>query len=109
MANRDEQPQPMEPDTRERMKTTGQAVVQAVTHEARGEHETQKGAHQTVQAAEVERIIAAWPDAQQTVARQMIAKYGTPNEATLTQLFWYANDPWKRTVLTSDVVVHNWP
>jgi hypothetical protein len=39
----------------------------------------------------------------------MIAKYGSPNEATESQLFWYGNDPWKRTVLSRDVVAHNWP
>ena len=39
----------------------------------------------------------------------MLAKYGMPNEATPTKLFWYRNGPWKRTVLTSEVVVHNWP
>ncbi|MGQ0816109.1 MAG: hypothetical protein ACT4O1_16890 [Gemmatimonadota bacterium] len=59
--------------------------------------------------AEVERIIDEWPGAQKNVARQMIAKYGAPNEATATKLFWYGNEPWKRTEITSDVVVHNWP
>jgi hypothetical protein len=43
------------------------------------------------------------------VAQQMLAKYGLPNEATPTKLFWYRNGPWKRTILTSEVVVHNWP
>ena len=39
----------------------------------------------------------------------MLAKYGPPAEATPTKLFWYGNGPWKRTVLTSDIVAHNWP
>jgi hypothetical protein len=39
----------------------------------------------------------------------MLAKYGMPNEATPTKLFWYRNGPGKRTMLTSEVVVHNWP
>ena len=39
----------------------------------------------------------------------MLAKYGPPNEATPTKLFWYRNGPWKRTILSTDVVAHNWP
>lgn len=39
----------------------------------------------------------------------MLDIYGAPNEATQTKLFWYRNGPWKRTVLSSDSVVHNWP
>jgi len=109
MADRGEQPQPKDLDTGQRMATTARAVIDGIAREARGEHETEGGARQTVAAAEVERIIAGWPDAQKNVARQMLAKYGAPNEATPTKLFWYRNGPWKRTELTSDSVVHNWP
>ena len=109
MTERGEQPQPKDLDTGERMATTGRAVIQGIAHEARGEHETEEGARHTTDPAEVERIIEGWPDAQKNVARQMIGKYGSPNEATPTKLFWYRNGPWKRTVLASDVVAHNWP
>ena len=109
MRGTEEQPQPTELDTGERMATTLRAVAQGIAHEARGEHETDEGARQTVAMAEVEKLIDGWPDAQRNVARQMLAKYGPPNEATPTKLFWYGNGPWKRTVLTSDVVAHNWP
>jgi hypothetical protein len=109
MAHTKERPQPQELDTGERLATTGRAVLQGIAHEARGAHETEPKAHYRVDPAEAERIIEDWPDAQKNVARQMLAKYGPPNEATPTQLFWYRNGPWKRTVLTSDVVTHNWP
>lgn len=75
----------------------------------KGEHETEGKAALTVERADVEQIIDSWPKAQQNVARQMPAKYGPPNKATPTRLFWYRNRPWKRTELTSDVVVHHWP
>ena len=39
----------------------------------------------------------------------MLEQYGPPNEATPTKLFWYHNAPWKRTLVTSDVLVHNFP
>ena len=109
MAGRAQQPQPKDLDTGERLATTGRAVVQGMAHEARGEHETEPGAQHRAGSSEVERIIADCPDAQQNVARQMLAKYGLPNEATPTKLFWYRNGPWKRTILSSDVVAHNWP
>lgn len=108
-AIRKEQPQPMDLDTGERLGTTARAVGQGIVHKLQGEHETEKGAYQTVAEDEVEKIIEGWPAPQKNVAKQMIAKYGFPNEATPARLFWYRNGPWKRTELTSDVVVHNWP
>jgi hypothetical protein len=89
------------------MATTGRAVAQGVAHEVRGEHETQACVGERMLESEVKRIIESWP--QKNVARQMMAKYGLPNEATPTQLFWYRNHPWKRTELSRDVVAHNWP
>jgi hypothetical protein len=106
---RQEQPQPLDLKTGERLGSTARAVGQGIAHELRGEHETQKGARQTVAAGEVEKIVESWPVAQKNIAGQMIEKYGLPNEATPTKLFWYGNGPWKRTELSRDVVVHNWP
>jgi hypothetical protein len=104
-----EQPQPKDLTTGERLKTTLGAVGQGIRYTVKGEHETEGKAHLRVEPAEVERIIDGWPDAQKNVARQMLDKYGPPNEATPTRLFWYRNGPWKRTELTSDAVVHHWP
>ena len=109
MSIKKEQPQPKDLSTGERLATTGRAVVQGIVHKLKGEHETEDGGQYTVDPAEVEEIINAWPAAQKNIAQQMLAKYGMPNEATPTKLFWYRNGPWKRTVLTSEVVVHNWP
>ena len=109
MTDSAQQPQPKDLSTGERLATVGRAVANAIGHKAQGEHETEEGARHRVAAAEVERIIAGWPEAPKNVARQMLAKYGPPNEATPTKLFWYRNCPWKRTVLTSDEVLHNFP
>src|ERR1043165_747531 len=109
MAAKKDQPQPKDLTTSERLATTGRAVAQGIGHKLEGEHETEDGGRRTVDPAQVELIIEKWPAAQKNVARQMIAKYGMPNEATPTKLFWYRNGPWKRTILTSEVVVHNWP
>ena len=104
-----QQPQPEELSTGERLKMTGGAVAQGIRYTLKGQHQTEGKAELTVEAEDVERIIASWPGPQQNVARQMLAKYGPPNEATPTRLFWHGNRPWKRTELTSDAVVHHWP
>ncbi|MCA1823021.1 MAG: hypothetical protein ABR520_04035 [Mycobacteriales bacterium] len=104
-----DQPQPMDLMTGERLATTGRAVAQGVAHQLRGEHETEPGRDNAVALAMVEQIIERWPESQRNIAHQMLEKYGQPNEATPTKLFWYRNGPWKRTELSSDVVAHNWP
>lgn len=109
MTGKETRPQAIDLDTAERMASTGRSVIDALAHEARGEHETQDGTRHITRADEVERIVEGWPDAQKDVARQMLDKYGHPNEATPTKLFWYRNGPWKRTELARDSVVHNWP
>ncbi|MFD2922804.1 hypothetical protein [Halobacillus naozhouensis] len=40
---------------------------------------------------------------------EMIEKYGSPNEATMSRLIWYNNGPWKRTIVYRDTVPHNFP
>ncbi len=95
--------------TGERMATLGGALTDAMKHKAKGEHETDDGARHVVPLSEVESIIADWPHAPQRGARQMLEQYGPPNEATPTKLFWYNNGPWKRTLVTSDVLIHNFP
>jgi hypothetical protein len=102
-------PQPLDLETPERLATTGRAVVQGIGHELAGKHETAEGSRQRVSLADVERIIETWPDPQKNVARQMLDKYGEPNEATPTKLFWYDNKPWKRTTITAESTMHNWP
>jgi hypothetical protein len=106
---REEQPQPLDLDTGERLGTTGRAVAQGIAHTLKGDYTSQKGEREAAPAEHVKKILENWPGPQKNVANQMIAKYGYPNEATPTRLFWYENDPWKRTELTSDHIVHHWP
>jgi hypothetical protein len=95
--------------TGERMATIGGAVKDAMQHKAAGEHETAHGTRYRMSLSEVEAVIADWPDAPQRGARQLLDQYGPPNEATPTKLFWYNNGPWKRTIVTSDILIHNFP
>lgn len=114
MTDQDEGPQRANVDTRdlstvERLATTGRAVVQGLADATAGQHETERGAAESVDRAEAERIIERWPDAPKEVAKQMLDKYGPPNEATPTKLFWYRTGPWKRMELSADPVLHDWP
>jgi hypothetical protein len=108
-SHHDDQPQPTELTTPERLKMTGGAVAQGIRYTVAGEHETEGKATLGVHQEDVARIIQGWPAPQRNIARQMLDKYGPPNEATPTRLFWHRNGPWKRTELTSDAVVHHWP
>ncbi len=109
MNDRGEQSQPEELSTGERMATYLGAAADGVAREAKDELQTDRGEREQVALAEVERIIQNWPQPQKRVAQQMIDRYGPPNEATPTKLFWYRNGPWKRTEITSDAVAHNFP
>lgn len=95
--------------TSERMATLTGAMTDAMMHKAKGERETEDGIRSTMDLAMVESLIADWPDAPQKGARQMLEQYGPPNEATPTKLFWYRSGPWKRIIVTRDVVTHNFP
>lgn len=58
----------------------------------------------------VEEIITQWPQAPRTSARRLIDYYGPPDEYSASQLMWHdTKDGWKRTVLMSEPVPHNFP
>ncbi len=96
-------------DTGERMKTLAGAMADTAKHNAQGEHETAAGTRYTMDLDTVKQLIADWPDAPRRGARQMLERYGPPNEATPTKLFWYNAGPWKRIVVTRDVLTHHFP
>jgi hypothetical protein len=100
---------PKSVETSERMATIARASANAMAHKAQGEHETEMGANFSVSLGEAEAIIGNWPKAPQEGARELLNRYGQPNEATPTKLFWYRKGPWKRIVVTSDVITHNFP
>jgi hypothetical protein len=106
---RKQRPQPKDLKTSQRLATTARAVGQGVRATLRGRHETQKGRRQLVSEAKLKSILKDWPTPQKNIADQMVAKYGLPNEATTTKLFWYNNAPWKRTEISRDIVLHHWP
>lgn len=107
MAEREREPRDME--TGERMESIGKAKASAIKHKVQGEAQTDHGSRYTVDREAAEQLIENWPAAPRKGAEQMMEQYGTPNEATPTKLMWYGNGPWKKTLVTSDEIVHDFP
>lgn len=100
---------PEETPTATRMKELGTASANALSHEAKGEHQTESGSRWQVPMDQVEQAIDDWPEAPRNAVENMLNRYGPPNEATPTKLFWYNQGTWKRIVVTRDVVTHHFP
>jgi hypothetical protein len=62
-----------------------------------------------VTPGEVKKVLDGWSATPQKVAKEMIARYGSPDEATASFLVWHGNGPWKRTVLHRVEVPHRFP
>ena len=69
-----------------------------------------KDAQATVsQDGSVDSIITAWPERPRLGARQMIAKYGAPQEVTSGQLVWHDQGPFKCITVTKMEDAHDFP
>lgn len=55
------------------------------------------------------QIIQSRPKEAHYTAQKMLDKYGPPHEATPTQLTWFGNGPWKRTVVQKEEIDHKFP
>lgn len=64
---------------------------------------------QAVGPEQADQIIQDWPETATMAAKAMMEKYGAPNEATPSLLIWYANGPWKRTVVYKEEIDHDFP
>lgn len=101
--------QPEKVPTAERMGELAGAKMNAFKHKMRGEHETEEAKKYIVDPTDLDALLESWPQAPRTAAIKMMEEYGPPNEATPTKLFWYGNGPWKRSIVTRDVLIHNFP
>ncbi len=62
-----------------------------------------------LECADARLTIIKWPEVSKTVAQMMIDKYGQPQGITPDMLVWKNNGPWKRTIVSRDVIQHNFP
>lgn len=57
----------------------------------------------------VNRKISDWPEASREAAQATLDEYGPPDEMTESMLIWRDNGEWKKTVVTSEPIEHNFP
>lgn len=50
-----------------------------------------------------------WSKTSQEALKEMTDKYGQPDEFSASQAIWHHNGPWKRTVLQSEEIQHDFP
>lgn len=60
-------------------------------------------------AGQVEKVLKGWKKKPQEVARDIMSKYGPPQEVTEQRLIWHDNGPWKRTELENVEIDHKFP
>ncbi|MGE0547156.1 MAG: DUF4142 domain-containing protein [Kofleriaceae bacterium] len=63
----------------------------------------------TVDRSVVERVVGSWAPRPMLAARQMIEKYGAPNEASDDTLVWRDQGPFKRISVSNVELAHNFP
>jgi hypothetical protein len=95
-------------DPKDRVEVLAKTKASAMQEKTSGP-DAPPGAQHHVDQAQAEAIIENWPAAPKKIAKETIRRYGPPNEATPTLLIWHNNGPWKRTEITSDETVHNFP
>lgn len=59
--------------------------------------------------SDAQSVIVNWPATSKMVAGEMISKYGQPHGITAEMLVWNNNSPWKKTIVSRDTIVHNFP
>ena len=95
-------------DPKDRVETLIKTKASSL-HKRIAGNDSPAGAGYQVAQEDVEAILAEWPASPKTVAADLLDRYGPPNEATPSQLIWHNNGPWKRTVVTRDEALHNFP
>lgn len=53
--------------------------------------------------------LAAWPEASQKAAQEMLQKYGRPSGGTPNMLIWEQQDPWAMIIVHRETVDHDFP
>jgi hypothetical protein len=91
----------------DRLKTV--AIGAASAAKTAGQQAGEQPTTTVVEMQTVERITANWPMMSQAAVKEIVGKYGAPNEAMDSRLIWYNNGLWKRTICYRDEVPHHFP
>ncbi len=63
----------------------------------------------SVNKADVDKIIATWPERPKLGATEMMVKYGMPQEVTSERVIWHNPGPFKRIAVTRQEDPHDFP
>ncbi|CAA9269215.1 MAG: hypothetical protein AVDCRST_MAG93-2555 [uncultured Chloroflexia bacterium] len=99
------EPGDMEPG--DRLKTVAIGAMSAA--KTAGQQAGEQPTSTIVDMQTVDTIVASWPTMSQAGVKEIVGKYGPPNEATDSRLIWFNNGPWKRTICYRDEVPHHFP
>ena len=95
----------MEP--KDRLKTAAIGAMSAA--KTAGSQAGEQPTHTIIHMETVEAIVANWPQMSKSAVKEIVGKYGPPNEAMDSRLIWYNTGPWKRTICYRDEVPHLFP
>lgn len=95
-------------DPIERIKTAAIGVMSNIKSRTAGEAGEQ-ATDDEINTETIREITKTWPKLAKENVKQMMDKYGFPNEATGSRLIWYKTGFWKRTIVYRDEVPHNFP
>jgi len=78
----------------------------AMAHESKSAMKPAKGG---MNSAQVQKIVAGWPQASRDAIKFMTDKYGGPAAVTADAAMWGKTGPWKRTMVYRAEVPHMFP
>ncbi len=59
--------------------------------------------------ADVNRLIAEWPQKNKDAVKTLITKYGPPRDGCRSLLIWLNTGPFHKTIVINDEIEHNFP
>ncbi len=59
--------------------------------------------------ADAQQVIMKWKMKPMQVAKQMMVKYGPPDEVTRERLIWHGKGPWTVTEIVNEEIPHSFP
>lgn len=87
----------------------GTLVAQQGTGGVRGQPRMERDDATGAGSQQVMQHVRTWSEASRKSAKEMVEKYGPPQAMTDTMLVRQNNGPWKRTIVYSEALGHDFP
>lgn len=89
--------------------TVAGCTVAGLTPSLAASAQPDRGASDKAAGQSADRIIGGWPKTAKEAAQKTIDKYGQPDAAHATHLYWHENGPWNYTFVYRDPIPHLFP